>query len=73
MKITPEELEAQTEGLIKMCSLNTPAQIGIIVVFVDHLSSTLCLRATKINKEKVIEVLKNALKGYGDQEVKEIV
>lgn len=73
MKITKEQLEVQTEGLIHMLNLNTPAQIGTIVIFIDHESGLLCLRAAKITKEKTAEALRLVLKGYGDQQVKEVV
>jgi hypothetical protein len=71
MKITVAELQAQTDGLIKTVGLNTPEQIGVIVIMVDKESGLLCQRAMKIDKGRTVEALKNILKGYGDQIITE--
>lgn len=71
MKITPEQLQAQTEGLVKMVGLETPPQIGVIAILIDRQTGILCLRAAKIDRERVKETLRACLEGYGKQVVTE--
>lgn len=71
MLITQKELQMQTEDLVKTVGLNTPEQIGCIVVMVNRQDGTICARAVKISKEHTVEALKNIIKGYGDQAVTE--
>lgn len=71
MPITAQELQWQTESLIKQVMLSVPKNIGAIVVFVDNESGLLAMRAMRLDRTRARETLEAVLKGYGVQNATE--